>query len=1105
MLTDMVGFAALTQRDEALALRLLDEHRALVRPALAQHRGREVKTLGDGFLVEFESTLDATACAIEIQRRFEERNRTSGHERILLRIGLHVGDVVHDMGDVYGDAVNIASRLEPLAEPGGILVSGAVHDQVRGKAGVEFSPIPSPTLKHIAATVTAYRVELPWLALGGGGPGSLTPWTDRDRESEALRRAVEQAMRGEGRLLLVQGEPGVGKSRLAEEVLGEFERRGLRVLRSRAYRGEEGAPYGPWARILRSLARDATTDVLRSACGPFADEVAKLAPEITARLGAIAPGPPLEAVAAQRRFLEGISQAFLNLSGAGPVAIFLEDLQWADPASSDLLGVLVRQLGAHPLLVVATYRPADPAERPGLTELLVELKRIHRLETVELRRLGPAEFARLVAAALRPSPVSEEVSRLLYERSGGNPFFAEELVQKLVGDGALAHEPSGWALRPGAPLRLPETLRAVLRERLHGLDPPTLQLLRIAAVAGPSFPAELLEKVSDLGEEAFLTAFERAYQRRILEERKIGAGRSELAFTDPQIAQGLYEELTPVTRHRLHRKIALALESLDPDATPRRAAELAHHYLEANDPAKALEHVRQAARNAETVFARDEARRHSETALELLADRPDDPARAELLESLGGEHEALGHPREAIRAWQEAVRIYRRNGAIRSAANLERREGYAHRQYLQDSASALHALEAARQTLEPLGETPELAAVYGDLADLYWYDRKSEAAAAACEKARALAARTGAYEVEGWADLILASLAPPDRRAEMFGLLETMLRLGHERHLPEVVIGAYHNLAAATFYSRGDHERALRLVDEGVAEAQAVGSKSGEMLLRARLAPLFLTSRGELDRAEEAARAMLAYVELFSPRPEPLSLLVLAEVAQIRGDLEHAEEHGREALAVLRHSPDWSIRNLVDGILGSIFLERADPAAAAAAVRESYVATRAMGASAWGATGQLRLASLLGEALLRGAPSTDADPTAEQLADEADRIAGAIGDGPAVAFAAELRASVDGRAGRYEASIDGFQRARDVWRALRFPFEEARLGLRLASALDQAGRSAGAARARAEADVLLQGLASRRGEGNRVPGTTGTDLPSASPEGAAPPANSRAP
>jgi tetratricopeptide (TPR) repeat protein len=1074
MLTDMVGFAALTQRDEPLALQLLEEHRGIVRSSIGAHRGREVKTLGDGFLVEFESALDATACAVDIQRRFEERNRTSGQERIQLRIGLHVGDVVHELGDVYGDAVNIASRLEPLAEPGGILVSGAVYDQVRGKAGVEFSSIPPPSLKHIALAVTAYRVELPWLALGGGGPGSLTPWTDREREADVLRRAIERAMHGEGRLLVVQGEPGIGKSRLAEEILGEAERRGLRVLRTRAYRGEEDAPYGPWTRILRGLARDSTTDLLRTACGPFADEVAKLAPEVTARLGSIAPGPTLDPEAANRRFLEGISQVFLNLSATGSLALFLDDLQWVDPASAHLLGVLVRQLASHPVLVVASYRTTDPTETPGLAELLVELRRIHRLETIELRRLGPEEFDRLVAAVLRPARVAAEVRRLLFERSGGNPFFAEELVQKLVGDGALTHEPGGWSLRPGVPLRLPETLRAVLRERLQGLDPPTLQLLRIAAVAGPSFSAELLEKVSELDEEAFLTASERAYQRRILEERRLGPGRSELAFTDPQIAQGLYEELTPVFRHRIHRKIAQTLETIDPEGAPRRAAELARHYLEANEPAKALEYVRLAAKNAEAVFARNEAKRHDETALELLADRPDDPARAEILEALGGQCEALGQPREAIRAWKEAVRIHRRSGGIRSAANLERRQGYAHRQYLQDSAAALSALESARQTLEPLGETPELAAVYGDLADLYWYDRKSDAAREACERARALAAKTGAYDVEAWADLILASLAPPERRSEMFSLLETMLRVGRERQLAEVVIGAYHNLAAATFYSRGDQADALRLVDEGVAEARSVGSKAGEMLLRARLAPLFLTSAGELARAEEAAQSMLDYVGLFSPRPEPLSLLVLAEVAQVRGDLARAEELGRRALEVLRHSPDWSIRNLVDGILGAIRLERADATGAAAAVSESYLATRAMGVSAWGATGYLRLATVLGEALLRGAPATAVQLAPEEIAAEADRIAGAVGDGPAVACAAELRALLEEKAGRWDAAAERWRRARDVWRALRFPWDEARVSARLAATLERAGQVAPAEEARSEGESLLRRLGSRR-------------------------------
>jgi class 3 adenylate cyclase len=161
MFTDMVGFTALAQENESLALELLEEHRTLVRAALPRYRGREVKTIGDAFLLEFTNALDATACAIELQRVVRKRNRVRRESPIQLRIGIHVGDLVSVSGDVFGDAVNIASRIEPLAEPGGICVSQQVYDQVWNKVPVKMAEVPNPPLKNVKAPIGVYRVAVP--------------------------------------------------------------------------------------------------------------------------------------------------------------------------------------------------------------------------------------------------------------------------------------------------------------------------------------------------------------------------------------------------------------------------------------------------------------------------------------------------------------------------------------------------------------------------------------------------------------------------------------------------------------------------------------------------------------------------------------------------------------------------------------------------------------------------------------------------------------------------------------------------------------------------------------------------------------------------------
>jgi adenylate cyclase len=161
MFTDMVGYTALSQANEALALKLLESHRSLIRPLFAKHNGKEIKTIGDAFLVEFESALQATECAVELQQALHEQEEHSP-ERVLVRVGIHVGDVVHREGDVYGDAVNIASRIYPLASGGEICITAQVYDQVRNKVPFRFVKLEPKGLKNVMIPIDVYKLELPW-------------------------------------------------------------------------------------------------------------------------------------------------------------------------------------------------------------------------------------------------------------------------------------------------------------------------------------------------------------------------------------------------------------------------------------------------------------------------------------------------------------------------------------------------------------------------------------------------------------------------------------------------------------------------------------------------------------------------------------------------------------------------------------------------------------------------------------------------------------------------------------------------------------------------------------------------------------------------------
>jgi adenylate cyclase len=176
MFTDMVGFTAMAQRNEALSLELLEEHRAMLRPIFQRHGGTEVKTIGDGFLVEFTNALEAVRCAYEIQRTSREANHSRPSERqALLRVGVHLGDVVETDGDISGDAVNVAARIEPLAEAGGVCISRQVYDQVQNKFELSLTSLGAQPLKNVSTPLEVFKVVMPWAEGGGAGTSEVDP------------------------------------------------------------------------------------------------------------------------------------------------------------------------------------------------------------------------------------------------------------------------------------------------------------------------------------------------------------------------------------------------------------------------------------------------------------------------------------------------------------------------------------------------------------------------------------------------------------------------------------------------------------------------------------------------------------------------------------------------------------------------------------------------------------------------------------------------------------------------------------------------------------------------------------------------------------------
>jgi class 3 adenylate cyclase len=557
MFTDMVDFSLLAQHDEALALRTAEEYQRLLRPLFSSHNGREVKTLGDGFLVEFGSALEATECAIEIQRRLFERNQRAGSGVAEIRIGVHLGDVVHRDGDILGDSVNIASRIEPLAEASGICISEPVFEQVENKIPFRCVQLDYGLLKNISTPIAVYSIDLPWHSPPAA---RVTPMTDRASELAILHEAVRSAAGRSGAILAIRGESGIGKTRLAEEAIRRAESKGFRVLRGRRFEEMLNAPYSHWVQAARAFLRDAPPPLIYKVCDRCLPEAVALVPELAEQLGAIPPAPASEPARNRLRFFEGVTRLFQNIAKEAPLLILLDDFQWADADSVALLEYFGTQIRAHAVLVLLTYRDTELDEKGALAQALYHLRRQRLLQEISLQRFDAVNSRELVCAVLGGSGPPKEIVQPLLEKTGGNPLFVEEICRSLVEDRSLVRTTDGWQAKPEARIEIPSTVREVIRRRVDWMGPEAEGVLTIASVFGNEFEFDHLQAVSGVESDKLLLLVEAMLRARLLRENEIAPGRSRYQFGDEQTRDVLYEGLSLVRRQRYHLKAGEVLE-----------------------------------------------------------------------------------------------------------------------------------------------------------------------------------------------------------------------------------------------------------------------------------------------------------------------------------------------------------------------------------------------------------------------------------------------------------------------------------------------------------------------------------------------------------------
>lgn len=432
-----------------------------------------------------------------------------------------------------------------------------------------------------------------------------------------LRAALERTRSGRGGLCLLSGEPGIGKSRTAEHVAAEARALGWWTGTGRCPEDEGEPPYWTWARALRPLL--ATCDPKTATDRLDLPALALLLPEVEGGRGSTASGSDAGSGSGDGelhrfRMFDAVSDWLALASRSAPLLLFFDDLQWADPASLELLAWVSRDLGSHPILVIATVRNEVPPPDTALAQTLAAISRLDHAVRIELEGLDEAEVGKLLARAT--GTVSPGLVRALCERTEGNPFFLRETLRLLAEGGPLDDAASRDALRS----EIPPAVRDVVRARLVPLGGSITELLHLAATVGREFPIALVAQAARRPREAFLDDLDRAVSAQILTPVPGQPGR--LRFGHAIVRDTLLADFAPGERAMLHERIADALLAQGGDGPDAPAAEIAHHLHGAaarGRSGEAAEWAERAARSAALRAAHEEAAAHAALALGALA------------------------------------------------------------------------------------------------------------------------------------------------------------------------------------------------------------------------------------------------------------------------------------------------------------------------------------------------------------------------------------------------------------------------------------------------------------------------------------------------------
>ncbi|MGZ3617533.1 MAG: ATP-binding protein, partial [Ktedonobacteraceae bacterium] len=721
----------------------------------------------------------------------------------------------------------------------------------------------------------------------------------REEEISLMRRVFKQVQNGQRRVVFISGEPGIGKTRIARDFTHWCEEsQHTTILWGYCYEMSGQLPYQPIVDAINAHAQTCSPEKLRSMLGTNASDLAKIVPEIRLKLPELPEPEPLGPEPERRNLYNAVARYFNTLALERPFILVLDDLQWADAATLQLLNFLTVQGGVSPFESVSgnvknnslpfymlLYRAGEVYEAHPLRGLIAALQRNGVGEELRLQRLSEEEVQQLLMNMAR-QPVTPVFAGEIYRHTEGNPFFIGEAIRSLIMDGKIVWTGERWQSTVKATeLEIPQSVRMLIERRLVNLTPECRATLTLAAVLGRQFSSALLCKARNLSEEIIAEHIDNAIQIQILSSlNSANAFGSDavgyygqdidLAFTHDKIREVLYQWLNPLRRRTLHRQAAQAIESYYTAQIQPYYSQLGYHYQMAEDFTKAVDYLLKAAQHARSVYAFVDAGNYVKIALDLLIGDEERPRRAALLGQLANIYLYTGQLESAMQAGLAACALWRDLGD-----DAKQAETYLDLSFICHwQGRELESIKYIQYALESIATHPDQTAIF----------------------AKAYAEWGLAATVMGAAPVALEKLQRADELHEEIG--------GND---PFISVVTLWSKSWCAFLSDSP-QRMLDYALQGVEFCRISNKPDWEPMMNYSAAWAYMLL-GQIPRGQEAARAALKNAELHGVvGAQGWANLVLAFLAIQEGRWGDAQQMGDKAYAIgsMLHDADLQARVL---------------------------------------------------------------------------------------------------------------------------------------------------------------------------------------------------